>query len=203
MVIMGRTINYNKLKELYTEDELINFLYNHYYYVIDKIYIRNNEIIPINVIEECYKNGIAEFVSRNNTNENPSKYIHSKLVSLERSCKSKNSKKEYYELLKRAYLDDIDARKTMFFSQCDKIDNKIIDTYEAYLDSDYITLDYISFFLYQDMWNFVNRYFDSDNKGYYFSTRFDNQLNATISKLKRNIGKEHQHSNKVKKKGGV
>ena len=137
---MGRTINYNKLKELYTEDELINFLYNHYYYVIDKIYIRNNEIIPINVIEECYKNGIAEFVSRNNTNENPSKYIHSKLVSLERSCKSKNSKKEYYELLKRAYLDDIDARKTMFFSQCDKIDNKIIKVGLLHLlNSKYIT----------------------------------------------------------------
>ncbi len=200
---MGRTINYNKLKELYNYDELINFLYNHYYYVIDKVYIRNDGIIPISTIEECYKNGITEFVSRNDTNANPSKYIHSKLISLEKSCKSKNSKKEYYELLKRAYLGDVGARKKLFFSQTDKIDKKIIDIYETYLDYNSISLECISFFLYQDMWSFVNRYFNSDNKGYYFSTRFDNQLNATISKLKRNIGKEHQHSDKVKKKGGV
>lgn len=202
MVIMGRTINYNKLKELYNYDELINFLYNHYYYVIDKVYIRNDGIIPISTIEECYKNGITEFVSRNDTNANPSKYIHSKLISLEKSCKSKNSKKEYYELLKRAYLGDINARKKLFFSHTDKIDKRIINIYETYLEYDLISLENLGIFLYQDMWNFVNRYFNSENNGFYFSTRFSNQLNSSTSKLMRNLDKKTLNNNaKIKKKG--
>ena len=177
--------------------------YNYYYYyIVDKVYLRNSGLIKKADIEFSLKQGINDFISTNSDNVNPSKCIHNRIVSLEKSFVSKRNKKEYYELLKMAYLGDINARKKLFFSHTDKIDKRIINIYETYLEYDLISLENLGIFLYQDMWNFVNRYFNSENNGFYFSTRFSNQLNSSTSKLMRNLDKKTLNNNaKIKKKG--
>ena len=199
---MGFVKDYNKYKDMYDIDEIKEYFYKHYYYIVDKVYLKNNRLIKKEDIELCLKQGIIDFFSTNNDNINPSKCIHGRIASLEKSFKSKKKKKEYYELLKMAYLGDINARKKLFFSHTEKIDKRIINIYETYLEYDLVSLENLGIFLYQDMWDFVNRYFDSDNKGYYFSTRFSNQLNSTTSKLIRNMDKKILYNNaKIKKKG--
>lgn len=195
---MGFVKDYNKYKKMYNKDEIKDYFYNHYYYIVDKFYIKNKGLISKEDIEFCLRQGIMDFI--NNENDNPSRYIHNRIKSLEYSYNSKKSKKEKYELLKKAFLGDMEARKKLFFKHADKIDKRIIDIYETYTDYD-LALDSLGISLYQDMWNFINRYFDSDNKGCYFSTRFTNQLNSSTSKVMRNISKDI--NGKVKKKGKV
>ena len=194
---MGFVSNYKKNKSLYSDEEVFNYFYNHYYYIVDNTYIKHNGEINKNDIEECLKLGINDYITKND--KNPSKYIHSRIVSLERSYYSKKNKKEYYELLSNAYLGSIEARKELFFKHIDKIDKRIVEIYEYYINI--ITLDSITNYLYQEMWDFVNRYFDSENKGCYFSTRFSNQLNSTCDKLIRYINNTIGYKVKVKKKG--
>ena len=194
---MGFVKDYNNNKDMYSTTDAINYFYKHYYYIVDKTYIKYNGKINREDIEECLKLGINDYF--NNQNNNPSKYIHSRIVSLERSYYSKKNKKEYYELLSNAYLGSIEARKVLFFKHIDKIDKRIADIYERYFNV--ITLDSIANYLYNEMWNFINRYFDSENKGCYFSTRFSNQLNSTCNKLIRHINKTIGYKVKTKKKG--
>ena len=194
---MGFVSNYKKNKDLYNDRDILNYFYNHYYYIVDNTYIKNNGEIMREDIEECLNLGINDYIDKQSNN--PSKYIHNRIVSLEKSYQSKKNKKEYYELLKEAYRGNIEARKTLFFKHIDKIDKRVIEIYETYLNV--ITLDSITSYLYQEMWNFVNRYFDSENKGCYFSTRFSNQLNSTCDKLIRHINNTIGYKVKVKKKG--
>lgn len=194
---MGFVSNYTKNKDLYSDKDNFNIFYNHYYYIVDNIYFKHNGEISKKDIEKCLKMGINDFF--NNQNNNPSSCIHSRIVSLERSYYSKKNKKEYYELLSNAYLGSIEARKELFFKHIDKIDKRIVKIYEMYLNI--VTLDSIANYLYNEMWNFVNRYFDSENKGYYFSTRFSNQLNSICDKLIRHINKTIGYKVKTKKKG--
>lgn len=197
MIFMGFVSNYKKNKSLYSDEEIFNYFYNHYYYIVDNTYIKHNGEINKDDIIECLKLGINDYF--HNQNNNPSSCIHSRIVSLERTYKSKKNKKEYYELLSIAYQGNIEARKMLFFKHIDKIDKRVVEIYERYLNV--ITLDSITNYLYQEMWNFVNRYFDSENKGCYFSTRFSNQLNSTCDKLIRHINNTIGYKVKVKKKG--
>ena len=194
---MGFVSSYKNNKDLYSDVEIFNYFYNHYYYVVDNTYVKNNREINKEDIEKCLKLGINDYL--NKQIGNPSKYIHNRIVLLEKSYQSKKNKKEYYKLLKDAYQGNIEARKTLFFKHIDKIDKRIIEIYENYLNV--ITLDSITNYLYQEMWSFVNRYFDSENKGCYFSTRFSNQLNSTCDKLIRHINNTIGYKVKVKKKG--
>ena len=194
---MGFVSNYKMNKNLYTDIDIFNSFYSHYYYIVDNAYVRNNGEIGRYDIEECLKLGINDYITKND--KNPSTYIHSRIVSLEKSYYSKKSKKEYYELLRNAYLGSVEARKELFFKHIDKIDKRIVEIYEYYINV--ITLDSITNYLYQEMWSFVNRYFDSENKGYYYSTRFSNQLNSTCDKLIRHINNTIGYKVKVKKKG--
>lgn len=185
---MGFVKKYYNFKDLYSNEKIEEIFYSHYYYIVEKEYANSN--ILKEEIEFCLRQGIRDFIRNSNKNSNPSKYIHNRISSLMKSYESKNNKKEYFEILKRAYLGDYEARKYLFLIHIDKIDKKIVNTYEKYLEYNIIDLDSVAFSLYQDMWNFVNRYFDSDNKGYYFSTRFSNQLCSSENKINRHIKKQ-------------
>ena len=193
---MGFVKDYINNKDMYSTNDAINYFYNHYYYIVDKTYYKNNGKIAKEKIEECLKQGIMDYLSKDSMC--PSNFIHNRIKLLEYSYNSKKNKNEYYKLIKNAYLGDTEARKTLFYKHADKIDKRIIDIYETYIDYNIADLSSLGISLYQDMWNFVNRYFDGDNKGYYFSTRFTNQLNSSTFKLMRNISKEINV--KVKKK---
>ena len=194
---MGFVSNYKKNKDLYSDKDIFKIFYSHYYYIVDSTYIKHNGEINKDDIEACLNLGINDYITKNDNN--PSRYIHNRIVSLEKSYQSKKNKKEYYELLNYAYQGNIEAKKMLFFKHIDKIDKRVIEIYEMYLNV--ITLDSITNYLYQEMWDFVNRYFESDNKGYYFSTRFSNQLNSTCDKLIRHINNTIGCKVKVKKKG--
>lgn len=185
---MGFIKDYYKFKDFYSNEKIEEKFYNHYYYIVEKECANNN--ISKKEIEFCLRQGIRDFIRNSDKEFNPSKYIHDRISSLKKSYESKKNKKEYFEILKRAYLGDYEARKYLFLIHIDKIDKRIVNIYENYLNYNIVDLDSVAFFLYQDMWNFVNRYFDSDNKGYYFSTRFSNQLCSSENKINRHIKKQ-------------
>lgn len=196
-ITMGFIKEYYGFKDLYSKEEIEDKFYHHYYYIVEKEYAHNNSI-PKKEIESCLCQGINDFIRNSDKGSNPSKYIHSRISSLKKSYKSKKEKKEYFEILKKAFLGDYDARKYLFLIHIDKIDKRIINIYESYLDYNIINLDDIAYSLYQDMWIFVNRYFDCDNKGYYFSTRFTNQLCSSEKKVNRHIQKTIECKTKKK-----
>ena len=194
---MGFVKDCNDLKKVYTMSELKKYMYNHYYYIVDKIYFKHDGKINKKDIENCLMQGIIDYLSK--SNDNPSRCIHNRMVSLEKSYHSKKVKEDYHKLLKLAYSGNFEARRNLFFKHADKIDKRIIEIYEMYLNI--VTLDSIANFLYQEMWCFVNRYFDGQDMNYYYSTRFSNQLNSTCDKLIRHINSTIGYKVKSKKKG--
>lgn len=187
-----------KLKDSYSKKRLISYIYNHYHYIVDKVYIRNNGKIKKKDIEEYYKKGILDYIEKDDFNRNPSQVIHNKLSLLEKTYKSKLKKRGMFELEQKAYSKDFSSRKELLMKHADKIDKKAIEIFEEHFDC--VDLEEVALFMYYDMWDFVNRFFDNDKKGYYFSTKFSCQLYSTRDKVNRNI--DELENNKVKTKKG-
>ena len=149
-----------KLKDSYSKKRLISYIYNHYHYIVDKVYIRNNGKIKKKDIEEYYKKGILDYIEKDDFNRNPSQVIHNKLSLLEKTYKSKLKKRGMFELEQKAYSKDFSSRKELLMKHADKIDKKAIEIFEEHFDC--VDLEEVALFMYYDMWDFVNRFFDND-----------------------------------------
>ena len=174
---------YKKIKEEYKyNNELIEYLYNNYYYIVDKIYERNDKKIDRESIEYKLKEIITTYVCTADNRINPSKYIHDIMKRFENTYKHKEIKKKEYELISKAYTGDINARKQIFNNNILKIDKKAEEIYIKHNNTQ-IELDDIKQMMYLDIWIFVNRFYDKENKGCYFSVALMNQLNYLCSFL--------------------
>lgn len=174
---------YKKIKEEYKyNNELIEYLYNNYYYIVDKIYERNDKKIDRESIEYKLKEIITTYVCTADNRINPSKYIHDIMKRFENTYKHKEIKKKEYELISKAYTGDINARKQIFNNNILKIDKKAEEIYIKHNNTQ-IELDDIKQMMYLDIWIFVNRFYDKENKGCYFSVALMNQLNYLCVKV--------------------
>ena len=66
---MVKRFNFNNLSKQEI-DELIDNMYNHYYYIVDSTYIKHHGEINKDDIIQCLKLGINDYF--NNQNNNPS-----------------------------------------------------------------------------------------------------------------------------------
>ena len=198
---MGFVVDCINLGNSYNEKKLVRYFYNHYHYIVDKVYARNNGKIKKKDIEAYFKKGIENYIEKQDFSRNPSQVIHNKLSLLEKTYESRLKKRQLFDLEQKAYSGDFLSRKELLMKHADKIDKKTIEIFEKYFDC--VSLDEIAFFMYYDMWNFVNRFFDNEKKGYYFSTKFSSQLYSTSNKIERSFNKLENNKVKTKKKGRV
>lgn len=188
---------YKIIKEKYKDtDELVEYLYNHYYYIVDKIYERNNKKIDRNFIDYKLKEILTQYVCDVDNKVSPSKYIHDIMKRFENSYKHLELRKKEFELIIRAYAGDINARQQIFKNNIDKINKKAEEIYMKYNNKvqTELELDDIKQMMYLDIWIFENRFYDKENKGDYFSVALMNQLNYLCTKLDKYINKKNNIS---------
>ena len=183
-------MNYSKLRERYNDEQLIYYLYNHYYYIIDKVYYRNNGNIRRELIESHLKELIKNYIKDDNKSINPSKYFHYKMVCYEKLLKNGELKEKQLQLIKKAYLNDINARQQIFLNKIDKIDKKAEELYSTMENVALITLYDIKQIMYLDMWRFIIKFYDKENTGIYFSTEFMKHLNNLSERIRNYLNKE-------------
>ena len=183
-------INYFKLREMYNDEDLINFLHNHYYYIVDKVYYRNNGTIEKELIELKLKELIKKYINDVNKSINPSKFFHDRIVCFENVLKNDELKDKQLQLIKKAYLNDINARQQIFMKKIDKIDKKAEELYSTMGNVALITLEDIKQIMYLDMWKFTIKFYDKENTGIYFSTEFMKHLNNLSNRISNYLNKE-------------
>ena len=162
-------LNYENIKKLYNENgnEILEILYYHYYFIVDKIYDRNNGQIDRKLLENCLRETINSYIIDGYKSFNPSNFIHVKMYKYEK--KYILNKFNEYELINKAYSGDMDARYKLFLSFTSRIDEVAQIIYANIINNianiNY-TLDDIKKVLYKDIWNLINRFYNRDNKGY-------------------------------------
>lgn len=184
-------LNYNSIKSNYEKygEEVLNILYYHYYYIVLNTYESNKHEIDKSLIEEKLKDIIVSYMHEGEKSHNPSKFIHEKMNKFVNNYKFSKLKQEQYKLIISAYSGDINARKKIFLINCYKIDNKALEIYNKYANNDNFLLDYtdIKNIMYSDMFRFTNRFYDRENKGYYFSVSFLTHLRDLTIRIEKHI----------------
>ena len=71
---MVKRFNFNNLSKQEI-DELIDNMYNHYYYIVDSIYERNNYSVDKEIIAEKLKSVITKYISSTDHSLQPARYI--------------------------------------------------------------------------------------------------------------------------------
>lgn len=183
---MIKRFNYDNLSEQEI-DELIDIMYNHYYYIVDKVYLRNNNSIAKEIITEKFKRAITKYVLSTNHSLQPAAYIHNYMYSLENHFKYIEKKSIKARLENDAYNGDIEARKKIFINYISKIDEKAEEIYENYkklgkYDS-LITLDDIKQIMYLKIWQLLNDYYDKNATNKYFSIHLNSRLAQVVASI--------------------
>ena len=169
------------IKRLYNENgnEILEILYYHYYFVVDKVYDRNNGEIDKKLLEKCLKEIIDSYIIDGYKYTNPSQYIHEKMYKYEKSYCLNKAKKYRTELINNAYNGDVAARYELFLSCISKIDDVAIIMYNSIINKfpniNY-TLDDTRKVLYNDIWMLINRFYDKENNGYNLKTAISVRL---------------------------
>ena len=190
---MKKRMNYNKIRQSYNDniEKIIDYLYEYYYYIVDKVYDMSNGDIKKEELEKYLKDILIKYSERETTDNNISRYIHNKMKLF--LCKQKRKKKN--ELVKRAFKNDYNARSEIFTSYVYRMDDKANELYNEYLNNQtIISIDDIKQMLYLEMWNFVNKFFDSKSLNDSFGMWFDLALNKTSIKLINYIKKQKQNT---------
>lgn len=162
-------LNYENIKSLYNEheNEVLEILYYHYYFIVDKIYNRNTGEIDRKLLENCLRESINSYIIDGYKSTNPSNFIHAKMYKYEKKCIL--NKEHQYELINKAYSGDINARYELFLSCISRIDEVAQVIYTRIINNminiNY-TLDDTKQVLYKDIWMLVNRFYNRENKGY-------------------------------------
>lgn len=185
-------LNYENIKRHYDlyGDEIKYLLYIHYYPIIDKIYDRNNGELDKKLLENYLKEIIDSYLIDGYKSTNPSKYIHDKMYKYEKSYYLKKLKKYQHELINMAYRGDVNARYELFLSCADKIDDTAQILYNSIINNmtniNY-SLDDIKKILYQDIWNFINRFYEKENKGFNLKTAVSGRLRVLSIRINKYV----------------
>lgn len=177
---MKNTINYAMIKDLYGGDltKIASYLYKHYYYIVDKFYNKNNGAITKDKLERVLIKSISEYVCKDYFNCNPSSYIHTSFINYEKKYKCSLKQDNWELIINKAFNKDIKAREEVLKSFMSIMDYKSIQ-----LNNSQYEIDDIKQMIYLEMWIFINKYFDSDNKDNNLSLKFHNYLNRVCDKI--------------------
>ena len=190
---MKKRMNYSKIRQNYNDniEEIIDYLYEYYHYIVDKLYEVNSEDIKKEDFENHLKDILIKYVERESTDNNISRYIHNKM----RLFIFKNKRNKKNELLKRAFENDYSARSEIFTNYIYRMDEKAIELYNEYLNNQtIISIDDIKQMIYLDMWNFINKYFDSKSENDSFGMWFDLSLSRTNIKVTNYLKNQNQNN---------
>ena len=101
-------------------------------------------------------------------------------------------KEEQNKLINSAYSGDMNARKKIFLLNAYRIDNKALEIYNKYTNDEGFILNFndIKSIMYCDMFRFTNRFYDRENKGFYYSTYFDTHLRDLTIRIEKHINKK-------------
>lgn len=187
-------MNYNRIRPNYSNniEKLIDYLYEYYHYIVDKFYEINSKDINKKDFEEYLKDILIKYVERETTTTNNiSGYIHKKMHLF--VCMQKRNKKN--ELVKRAFANDYSARCEIFTNYIYRMDEKAIELYNEYLNNQtIISIDDIKQMIYLEMWNFINKYFDSKSENDSFGMWFDLGLTRTNIKVTNYLKNQKQNN---------
>ena len=183
---MVKRFNFNNLSKQEI-DELIDNMYNHYYYIVDSIYERNNYSVDKEIIAEKLKSVITKYISSTDHSLQPARYIYDYMYALENHFKYIKKKDAKEELKNNAYNGDNSARKKIFMNYINKIDEKAEEIYDNYkkigkYDS-LITVNDIKQIMYLKMWQFLNNYYDKNVPDKYFSTHLNARLAQVVASI--------------------
>lgn len=188
-------MNYNTIKSNYDKygEEILNIMYYHYYYIVLNVYQNNNQEIEKRLIEEKLKEILSSYIEEGEKYYNPSKYIHEKMYKFVNDYKFLKLKEEQNKLINSAYSGDMNARKKIFLLNAYRIDNKALEIYNKYTNDEGFILNFndIKSIMYCDMFRFTNRFYDRENKGFYYSTYFDTHLRDLTIRIEKHINKKN------------
>ena len=199
-------LNYENIKKLYNENgnEILEILYYHYYFIVDKIYDRNNGQIDRKLLENCLRETINSYIIDGYKSFNPSNFIHVKMYKYEK--KYILNKFNEYELINKAYSGDMDARYKLFLSFTSRIDEVAQIIYANIINNigniNY-TLDDIKKILYKDIWNLINRFYDRENKGLYLSTAVSGRLRDLSIRINKYIENNNINALEILKNNSI
>lgn len=175
-------MDYNSIRPNYSNhiEELIDYLYEYYHYIVDKFYETNSKDIKKEDFEKYLKDILIKYVEKESTDNNISRYIHNRMkLFIHRQKRNKKS-----ELIKKAFENDYSARCKIFTNNTYRMDEKAIELYNEYLNNQtIISIDDIKQMIYLEMWNFINKYFDSKSENDSFGMWFDLGLTRTSIKV--------------------
>ena len=185
-------LNYNNIRDYYEKNgsEILDILYYHYYYIILKIYNNNNKTIAIKLIEDELRNILINYLHNGEKSHNPSKFIHEQMNKFVSNYKFLELKRKDYDLTIEAYNGNKKARGKFFYKESHRIDDKVNEIYDFYTAKDKnfdLIYDDLKCIMYCDMWDFTNRFYDRENKGYYFSTGFITHLRDLSNRVNKYI----------------
>ena len=184
---MKSSADYVVIKQFYEGDDIgfANYLYKHYYYIVDKFYDKNNGVISRENLEKVLIGAISNYIYKEYYNSNPSRFIHNCFINYEKKYLNNNSKEKWNLLEKKAINSDIKAREEIFNSFISIMDRKSVEIYNnTNFQSNYLySIDDIKQMIYLEMWVFINEYFDGENKDKHLSRYFNKHLNEVCNKI--------------------
>ena len=188
---MKSSADYVVLKGLYDGDDIgfASYLYKHYYYIVDKFYDKNNGVITKDNLEKVLIKSISEYIYKDYFNCNPSSYIYNCFINYEKKYLNKLKNDRYNLLIDASFNNDINARHEIFYSFMSIMDKKALEIYSKFNNS--VDVDDIKQMIYLEMWEFINRFFDLDNKNKYLSRSFNRCLNQASDRIINTISKKY------------
>ena len=184
---MKSSADYVIIKQFYEGDDIgfANYLYKHYYYIVDKFYDKNNGVISRENLEKVLIGAISNYIYKEYYNCNPSSFIHTHFINYEKKYLNNVSKEKSNLLITKAFGKDIKAREEIFNSFIGKMDSKSVEIYNnTNFQSNYLySIDDIKQMIYLEMWIFINDYFDGENKDKHLSRYFNKHLNQVCNKI--------------------
>ena len=187
---MKSSADYVVIKQFYEGDDagFANYLYKHYYYIVDNFYNKNNGVISKKNFEKVLIDAISNYIYKEYYNSNPSRFIHNCFINYEKKYLNNDSKQKWKLLVEKAFNNDAKAREEIFNSYIIIMDSKAIQVYNNNSKSECLySIDDIKQMIYLEMWIFINRFFDGANKDKYLSRYFNTKINHICNSINNSI----------------
>ena len=190
---MPKKFNYDILKSEYSDKQIVELLYNHYYYMVDDFFNNYKGKIDKKEIDEYFKETITKYIFNTNHELKAYKYIYMYIYHFCKRYDQMKNSKEKTETFVKAFNGDNEARSKIFMSYVEAIDDRAKEIYMNFKKkgkSDIlITLDDIKQIMYLYIWESINQFYNTDYTDSYYSTRFNTRLERITEYINKYINK--------------